>query len=164
MRANFVLNERQLKSAGSPIFGGYLNAVSINSDSSFLPISLLDEDQKTIDIRSAGYVTLGGFFGYAHSFIIKEKFFISFAAALGLAIQGSEIQTKLETYNNVDQRGINSKFHLRSSIGYADDNYFFSLSLIGDNNNLGKSLTYNFGIARLTAGYRIKMKKKRKSG
>lgn len=160
LRSNFILNERQLKSAGSAILGTYFNVFTLNADSSFIPFSPDTATEYSIDIREAGYANLGAFIGYSHTFIIKDFYFISLTGAAGIALQGSEIRTKDELYNNADQQNVNGKFHLRAALGYSDDDFFGSLSLIADNNGLGKSLNYNFGYARFTFGYRLKFKKK----
>ncbi|MEQ8517460.1 MAG: DUF4421 family protein [Cytophagales bacterium] len=160
LRSNFILNERQLESAGSAILGSYFNIFSLSTDTSFIPFAPDTATEFALDIREASYVNLGAFIGYSHTFIFEDYFFISLTGALGIAIQGSNIITANDLYNNEDQQNINGKFHLRAAVGYSNDIFFSSLSLIADNNRLGQSLNYNFGYARLTFGYRIKLKKK----
>ncbi len=160
-RSGFILNERQRQSAGSVVLGSYLNVIALNTDSSFIPFSPDTASEYSLDIREAEYANLGGFVGYSHNFIFKKYFFLSLTGAVGLAIQGSNIITQNELYNNEDRQAINGKFHLRAAFGYSNDKYFGSLAFISDNNGLGKSLNYNFGFARLTFGYRLKLKKRK---
>lgn len=161
LKASFIQNERQLVSAGSPVFGAYITAFEIETDSSILPFTPVNAIDSQLDIRNSAYLNLGSFAGYSHTFVFQEYLFISLTGVLGLALQGSDIETFSGEYEDEEKQIFTGKFHGRAALGYNTDDYFGSLALIIDSNSLGKSYRYNFGFVRFTFGLRFNTKKVR---
>jgi hypothetical protein len=84
--ASFSQTEVQRKSAGSVILGGSLNYHRVSADSSFVPSGLIYEDafnnNQVTDIRG---ITTNARFGYAHTLVALERFFLSLSLDAGMA-------------------------------------------------------------------------------
>ena len=126
-KAAFIYNERQLKSAGSWLAGGYLSYFTMDADSTIVPESDIYEFDRTVDFRGAKYVNTGISGGYGHTFVIGKKFFLSVSLVVGLGPtfirapenQGTGNRTEVAT------RGI-----FRSALGWNSEKHYFGVSSV----------------------------------
>ena len=83
-KAAFIRNEVQKKSAGGFILGGFYKLSSVYAPSGFIPSELPDSLIQTFNIN--GYITsaVGISFGYAHTFVLFKRAFISLSAVPGI--------------------------------------------------------------------------------
>ncbi|OHX65716.1 DUF4421 family protein [Flammeovirga pacifica] len=82
-RAAFAQTEVQKKSAGSLIYGPYFNMVFTKADSSLVPEHIRDEFHISSNVIKGTYGSLGLIGGYAQSFVLGERFFLTGALAVG---------------------------------------------------------------------------------
>ena len=131
-KAAFIYNERQLKSAGSWLAGGYFSYFTMNADSTIVPDSDLYEFDKSIDFRATKYVNTGISGGYGHTFVIGKKFFLSISAIVGLGPTFIEASEYSNTGNRTEVavRGI-----FRSAIGWNAENHYFGITSVSTNSS-----------------------------
>lgn len=133
-RAAFIQTERQKKSAGSWIALGGFNFHNVDATRPFL--ENLPPAPQPPQIPGAYYQKQGRFYnlslggGYAHTFVVKQKFFLSLAAMPGVVFSLYDLDTP-------DGRSLlryqtNLRFNARGAIGYNGDRYFGGFSFMLD--------------------------------
>jgi len=128
VRAPFLQNEWQKKSAGQPTIGFELYWVGSAADSSFIPTNL---ENKTffdgIDFNKWRFYSMNFTGGYAYTFVIKKRFFITAGinGSLGLG------EYQLSRVEGANMRRIYPNFSINQKlgIGYHFDKIFVGLSL-----------------------------------
>lgn len=126
--SSFSQTEVQKKSAGSIILGAATNYHVITADSSFIPPDLIYDDAfsgKSLT-RLSG-VTTNARFGYAHTFVAVEKFFLSLSLDAGLSYSLSRYS------NNIDdkQKGnfnVNPNVSFKFAAGYNHNKWFVGVT------------------------------------
>ena len=157
-KAAFIYNERQKKSAGSFLLGPYFSFFTIQADSSIVPVELRDSFNPNIAFAGSNFSNLGVAIGYAHTFVIKQKFFISLTLALGL---GAETITTNNEDNSLDRNKTEASARVaaRFSMGYNSDKFFIGLSSVGDTFGTGNEdepwLQYSVNNFRMFIGRRF---------
>lgn len=156
-RAVFSQTERQLKSAGSSIFGLRWNILDVQADSSLVPFNfkyqLNDIRIKTLSINDVG---IG--FGYGYTFV-KNKWFFNLGI-MGFVL-GQKIVFTSESAE-FEQDGLQINFNSRGALGYHSDNTYFGLLFVNDQmrsnwQNL-LDIDYSFSKSRLMWVKRIHLK------
>lgn len=162
-RAAFVQNERQVKSAGSWLLGGYFTAFGIaTKDSTFiLPREYVSRiKDNTLHVSEVQSVHLGIAGGYAHTFVIKEKWFASFTLNIGAGLKSVE-RTIPDGRTFTSNKGGGFGF-FRMALGHNNDRTFYGITSIV--NTLGMQLektmdiNYQFGAIRLIYARRFNVK------
>jgi len=164
-KASFVQNEFQKKSAGSPIVGieGYWMLGM--GDSAIIPGSIPPRDfADNIPFNQADIFNIGLNGGYAYTFVVKKRFYLSLSAVVGIAGAKSIMHNTAtsESYISGISLGINNLN--RVSVGFNRNDFYVGLSYIGfnmtnladSNNNL---ITYRTGNIRLNVVKRFKLKR-----
>jgi len=164
-KASFVQTEVQKKSAGSMILGGQFYYLNMRGDSSLIPANIaFDNFFEGHNYRRSDSYSLGGNFGYAHTFVIKSKFFfaLSFTGGVSLAwtiLRSSETDKK-------DKSGLTlgfnstSRFALgwNSKIAYLGVSYVY-LPFINQAPVHKGWIRWGTGVLRFNVVYRFKLKK-----
>ena len=165
LRATYLQNEWQKKSAGSFIVGGSFFYSHFHGDSSFVP-SQVDPPDFINGYRfnhSSSY-NLGISGGYIHTFVVKKHFF----ATLGLSI-GPQISYASTSCMDTDQpkyiafrMGFNSG--IRAGIGFNSRRFFVGMFFLSEDlthklsiDDVTSSMTA--GIFKLNVAYRFTLKK-----
>lgn len=115
--AAFNQTELQKKSAGSFLLGGYASLFSLSGDSMFIPSvigDLFDEDLHFQDIEVAA---LGLMAGYAHTFVLWRKFYITLSFIPGISIQSYNIGYP-DPANNKDGSIVAGSYLLKTAFVY----------------------------------------------
>jgi len=156
LKAPFVLNEIQLKSAGSPILGASFDFFNMSSDSSIVPYILKDKFEEKLHLIDLSMISLALNLGYMYSFVWNEKFFITLGLIPGLNFNLGD--SKAET-REILRWNISYKIKTMNALGYNTKRFYTGIQLIGDFNNirLEKKLStlYSNGSLRLFVGYRF---------
>ena len=126
-KAAFIYNERQLRSAGSWLAGGYLSYFTMDADSTIVPESDLHNFDRSVDFRGTKYVNTGLSGGYGHTFVIGKKFYISLSLVAGVGPTFIRASDNLGAENRVEVavRGI-----FRSAIGWNSENNYFGITAV----------------------------------
>ena len=155
----FTNTEWQLKSAGSFYAGSSLSGFRMSADSIIGPTEIIDTLPLGEYFKSVSVLTIGGFGGYAYTYVLAEKFYISLALAPGLA----SVQLKAE--NGLGEQITKSsriafQFNGRMGLGYNSNKIFAGVSAFWDysafpyGENEGR-IDFTTGSIRLYFGVRL---------
>ena len=156
----YECNERQLKSALSPVLVANLYINNLSADSSFIPHFVRPFYGYNADVnglKTVGYSAGGGVSG---TLVIHKRFFLNGMAVLGLESQHSSYHhystdvTNRATY-------VNWTGDFRVAFGFNNRNFFAIVNIINDFSNYHSAIfdmATNFKSASLTVGYRFKVK------
>ncbi|MBD0401277.1 DUF4421 domain-containing protein [Flammeovirga sp. EKP202] len=136
-RAAFAQTEVQKKTAGSLLYGPYLNFVQIKADSSLIPYDIRDKYQLKNNIVKGLYGSGGVMGGYAFSLIMNKRFFFTGALAVGYGLNYGN--TTYETPNeriNEDVWNTGFKLNSRAALGYNNRRYFIGVSAVIESYNI----------------------------
>lgn len=139
-RAAFAQTEVQKKTAGSWLYGPYLNFLTIKADSSLIPEHIREENNLEDNIVRGKYGSFGAMGGYALSLIIGKKFFITGALALGYGVTygNSDYKTTTGFYNEtVWDTGF--KINGRMALGYNTNRNYIGFSYVMESYNIATS-------------------------
>jgi len=165
MRATYVQNEWQKKSAGSFLVGGEFFYSHFQGDSSFIP-SQVDPPEFLggYHFDNSLSINLGINGGYSHTFVVKRHWFLAIGLSAGPQLSYSVIQ---EYGNDLSKKsgvtfGISAG--LRTGIGYNSRKFYVGVFFINQNlyHNLSASNAsswFSTGIVRLNFAYRFVLKK-----
>lgn len=153
-RAGLIQNERQLKSAGSLLFGmeAYLGTVS--GDSTLAPYFIAPEVYGSARNADAiRFAKLGPSAGYAHTFVLQKKFFLMLSLSLNLSYgvhtsEAPEIQLTEET--------LDIGAFARFAVGYNDANWYLGLSSVNNNiaaSSVDRRVFAQFGIGNVRLNF-----------
>lgn len=165
-RGSFAFTERQKKSAGSILSGGYLSIFSINADSNLVSKSFSPYFDTLTNIKTGGIFNYGLNVGYIYTFVIRKKLHATFSLVQGLGVDVTgatrEDDSKIESKSK-----LSSKQNLRIALGYDSGNYFYGIMGMFDfyyfDNKERSTFNYSYGKFRLFMGYRFNVAgKKRK--
>lgn len=164
LRAPFLQNEWQKKSAGSFIAGVNLFYVDTRADSSFIPRGVVDSNFFGGLHFSQYRIFNGGVTaGYAQTFVVKQHWFLTLSLVGGLSGGGSWVYTS--EVDEADKSGFTVAGNLtgRAAIGYNSRRFFAGVSYLGifirNQAPVPRSwLGYDTGVFRLNIVYRFKLK------
>lgn len=152
--------DRQRKSAGTWAAGISYMRNYIQADSALIQYDY-QRKSNDLDIKRAGsgFISFQG--GYAHTFVIKEKWFFHFSIFPAFSIQNNHIKfmnNRLERFELV--YGFNNEF--QTSFGFNNDKFFagFKLKAMTFVDNLDNDGFYSYNLTqfRLFAGFRLHKK------
>lgn len=164
LRATYLQNEWQKKSAGSFIVGGEIFYSLMSADSSIIPTNVDPPDfMNGKDFNHSSSLNLGINCGYSHTFVVRKHFFFSLGLSAGPQISYSVLKYTIE--NTVDKNitfGLNGL--LRTGIGYNSKKIYVGMFFISENlmhiTTVKKTTSLlSIGIVKLNLVYRFTLKK-----
>jgi hypothetical protein len=164
IKAPFVLNEIQLKSAGSPIVGASFAYFSMDADSSIVSQNLMEYFDPKLHMIDFNVISLAVNIGYIYTFVWKEHFFITlgFIPGLNFNLGDSKAEQRESFTWNVSYR-----IKTMNALGYNGRRFFTGFQFVGDLNNIRideKLLTkFTHGSLKFFVGYRFRNKKSKTS-
>jgi len=129
LKAPFVLNEIQKKSAGSPIVGANFSLYVLNADSSLIPKSGVDVFDSRTRISDFSNMSFGINVGYTYSFIFKKHFFLTLSAIPGIHLNMGDYSTGERT---ITETSINAQFIAMNSICYNGERVYTGFQYINN--------------------------------
>jgi len=166
IRAAFIQNERQKKSAGSLLVRPSFLYYRISSDKGIIPEEIAD----LYHIPSANLITKGEFYslgispGYAYTFVFLKNFYLTAAVFPGIAAHFSSFTNEQDIYSDFE-----FAFQLsgRFALGYNSDKWFLGGSYQAGFNEIPDKLSnalfsYNVAQFRFWGGLRFDIFKKKK--
>lgn len=122
-RAAYIQNERQLKSAGSPVVAPAFIHMRLSADSSLIPSAYMGNYPTDIDesIVKGNFTTAGISAGYSYTFVFFKYFYVNLSFLPGLYYQWYNYET-----DSSDFKGTNIAFlwGARGAIGYNTDRFY----------------------------------------
>lgn len=85
-RAALTQDAWQRRSAGSWLLGGFVHVNAQQADSSLVPTALQDEFSPNLQIREGTFADVGAMGGYAHTFVLHERWFLTLSASAGAGL------------------------------------------------------------------------------
>jgi hypothetical protein len=156
IKAPFVQNEGQRKSAGSPIIGASFNIFVMDADSSIIPNEVADSFEPSLHLSDLNIISASVSLGYMYSFVYKKRFFLTLSLIPGLNVTGGDYYTVKRNYNSAS---VNLKLNSLNAIGYNSTKFFTGIQFFSDTyfSRLEKKLSAEIGHGKLSlfVGYRF---------
>lgn len=165
MRATYMQNEWQKKSAGSFLLGGEFFYSHFQGDSSFIP-SQVDPPEFLggYHFDNSLSINLGINAGYSHTFVLKRHWFLAIGVLAGPQISYSVIEEYGDDMSIEKDVTFGINAGLRTGFGYNSRKFYVGVFFINQNlyHNLSvsnASTLFSTGILRLNFAYRFTLKK-----
>jgi hypothetical protein len=166
IRAAFIQNERQKKSAGSFVIRPAFLYYKISSDQGIIPVEIIDiyKIPASSQIKNSTFYSFGLSPGYAYSLVFLKNFYLTAALFPGVAAHYS-------TFSNTDKVYTNFEFAFqlsgRFALGYNSDKWFLGGSFQTGFNEIPDKLSnalFSYDIAqfRVWGGTRVDIFRKKK--
>jgi len=161
LKAPFVFNEVQLKSAGSPILGVSFSIFNMGADSSIVPPEAASNFDSTLHLSGLNIISGAINLGYMYTFVVKKHFFLTLGIVPGLNINAGDyfVDTR-------EPMALNPHFKINGmgAIGYNGRRWFAGFQFISDTYyaRLEKEMIAGIGHGKMSffVGYRFKKSKK----
>ncbi len=159
IKAPFVFNELQRKTAGSFLFGANFNLLVLDGDSSLIPTRIQSEFGNQLSIQDLNNLSLGISVGYMFTYVFKENFFATASLIPGLLYNNGDYSV---TTRKPIPKQLNGRIKTMNSIGYNARRFFTGVTFeaegfwikIADN----QTAKISHGSASVFVGYRFKKK------
>lgn len=165
LRATYLQNEWQKKSAGSFIVGASLFYMLFDADSSFIPSNIQNPDFiGGYKLNHSSSLNIGVNGGYSYTFVLKQNFFVSLGLTVGPQFSYSVVTSEYmsQSRNAAGTFGLNGL--LRGGLGYNSKKIYVGIFFISENlghtsalNNVSSLLSTS--IIKLNLVYRFTLKK-----
>jgi hypothetical protein len=132
IRAAYNFSERQLKSAGSFLLTGTVNAFSLRADSAVYGPRYESAFGVNADFSKLDYTTVSIAPGYAHTFVFKN-IFLNASFSIGPATHWLYYQSAAVSKHDVT---FNSFIDARVAIGYNSDRFFTGVTFVAQARNI----------------------------
>jgi len=167
IRAAFIQNERQIKSAGSFVLMPSFIYYRVSSKQGIIPQEIVESYHIPVTnlVTSARVYSLGLSPGYAYTLVFLKNFYLTAALFPGAAAQFASYSNDHNSYSDIE---INFQLTGRFAIGYNSEKWFlggsFQTGFNGIPNQLSHALfSYELAQFRLWGGLRFDVfRKKRK--
>jgi hypothetical protein len=152
LRASFINNSIQKKSAGSWILGGDIFYGRVTADSTLIPYTFDIEPSQEYD--QMDFIKLGPNAGYAFTLVFAKRFF--FTGSLVIALNGGAYYLSTREFRN-RQGFFSTDLNVRAALGY--DNGKLAISAFFVNQRVQFTSNYrnilNVGNVRVILTYRL---------
>ncbi len=148
LRAAFLQNEWQQKSAGSFLAGVEIYNGAANAEGVILPSTILRDPLR--NFNNFRYFDGGPNIGYVYTMVIKKHFFITGSASTSLGLGYSSLETALGREN---QWGIRPNVFLRAFAGYNSERWSLNGNYVW--NNVRMVGVEGFSNSMMTGNYRL---------
>jgi len=159
LRPGAVQDEKQLRSAGSLLYGfEFLYSKLQNDSDAFVTLGLTDYSNY-LHVRNLKAFNLGPTFGYGYNFIFLKDFFLS--AAVQITAAASHNTTKIVEdagNHNLSKWSFSPHATGRASIGYMKDNWSVSVYFV--NQTTTSKDGFNNYYAMNTGNFRVNLVKR----
>jgi hypothetical protein len=159
MKAPFVFNEIQRKSAGSPIIGATFGIFTMAADSSILPFQAQNAFRPNAQISDFSLMNTALNFGYMYTFVYKSHYFISIGLIPGINFNAGDYFDESTEQRRIIPLNAHAKITSLNSIGYNGRKFFGGLTFTLDATfaRMASQLTETTGrgMINLFVGYRF---------
>ncbi|MDI9319192.1 MAG: DUF4421 domain-containing protein [Phycisphaerales bacterium] len=164
LKAAFLQNEVQLKSAGSLILGAAIGDFIVMADSSIIPMLLNQKDYfNNSKFNRSNIKSLTANIGYGYTYILPHHFFLTGTLSGGLGINYTQLKSRRSP--TLSHWGNDFTATFRIGLGYNSNRFFAGIHYV---TNLSTSSTYitnarqelSAGNFRISVAHRFALKKK----
>lgn len=162
LKAPFVFNEVQKKSAGSPILGASFGLFTMVADSSVIPVEIQHNFSPSVYLTDLSIINAAVSIGYMYTFVFKKNFFVTVSLIPGINVNSGDYFNTSREYINLN---VHAKLSTMNSIGYNGRRFYSGINLTSESylSRLEKKMfaEVGHGIFSIFAGYRFARKKDR---
>lgn len=156
LKAPFIQNEIQRKSAGSMLFGAKFQFFTMDSDSSIIPQSTGTYFSENANLTNVLASSIGIRAGYMYTFVLKERFYITISAIPGINYGLGDQKTMYKSI--IDNRFSFSMLSM-NAIGYNSKKFFCGLMMTGELNRISLAqdlaMKHMYGKFKFHTGFRF---------
>ncbi len=160
--AAFTGSQKQMKSAGGPLAGIFLSYFDLHANDAIVPLQFVDSFTNKNQISEANILSTGLLAGYAYTFVLPGKFYITLSLAPGLAFNVGEVKSDVY-YNIGNPFTVSYKLISREALGHdAGKRFYTYIAFFSDttwlalNNNDSKETFNNHsGTFKWLVGFRF---------
>lgn len=162
IKAPFVFNEVQKKSAGSPIIGASFGMFNMSADSSIVPPEIKDSFEPSLYLNEMGVIMAAVSFGYMYTFVFQKHFFLTLSLIPGLNFNAGDYYNDSREYIVLN---VHAKLNSMNAIGYNGRRFHTGVNLTTDIyfSRLEEKLFAEIGHGKFSVfvGYRFARKRKK---
>ncbi len=162
-RAAFVRDEIQTRSSGSFLLGVFGNFDQSETQNGFIPEQFPDSTRTIIDVKEFKNFAAGVSVGYAHNFVIRDKFIFGIAVLPGFGYQRVSV-TELDGSIRKEEQPA-GQILTRAALGYEHRHFFIGITGYVNFRTIDLN-PYDFNLAteqfRVTLGRRFNVSKRNK--
>lgn len=157
LKASFIHNEIQKKSAGSFLLGAGFSMYNLSADSSIVPTEIKDNFNEQLYLTDLNSTNASIGFGYMYTHVFAKHFYITASLIPGLGINIGDYKTDFrQPYDTHIYVGLKTM----NSIGYNSKRIFGGIQFTGDlsRTRIEKQLHLRtgHGKAKIFVGYRFR--------
>jgi hypothetical protein len=162
-QAAFLGDMIQRRSAGSITFHGFASLYGLEAESALLRFDFENSLNEQARITQLAIVSTGTGIGYAHTFVLPKKFFVTLSGAPLLMVNTIYSQINDPLYDDIEDIRLNLRLFTRSAVGYNADRFYLIFNVIYDNFfvRFGDHTRFDYSPLKMKLffGYRISKKK-----
>ena len=162
VKAAYLRNQIQKKSAGSFAAGLFLYKDRVGSEQGFVPPELPTLLQQSVDLKEFDAFTIGVSGGYIYTFVLRSNFFLNLSLFPGMGYRRFDLKTLDDTHRSINTLGV--QLIARSAVGYEFKHFYMGLTM----SVILRNFSYNVsevnlgtGQVRLTFGKRFDINRKK---
>lgn len=163
-RSSFIQNEKQKKSAGSWLIGGYVNSFMIRVPSGLLPKPVINMYDKRVNLTLVNVSNLGLSGGYIYTLVFAKHFFTTLSADIGFGGQLARIENKKG--DELKVQNVSGRLKFRMATGYNTDKWNVGITVFSMAQNFVVSedseLSRTVGNIKIFFGRRFNVRKNKK--
>lgn len=129
LKASFIQNEIQKKSAGSVLFGARFNLYTMDADSSIVPNSAKEYFNENLHLTNMYTSSIGINVGYMYTMVWKKHFYLTLGLIPGIGINLGDYKTDYKKPLNTN---LSIGTATMNAIGYNSRKYFGGIQALGD--------------------------------
>ncbi|MCK5462211.1 MAG: DUF4421 family protein [Bacteroidales bacterium] len=161
VKAAYLRNQIQKKSAGSFAAGLFLYKDKVGSEQGFIPPELPIAMQQSLDLKEFDAFTIGVSAGYIYTFVLRNNFFLNISGFPGIGYRRFDLKTLDDNHRSINTLGV--QLIARSAVGYEFKHFYMGLTM----SVILRNFSYNVsevnlgtGQVRLTFGKRFDLSRK----
>jgi hypothetical protein len=156
VKAAYLRNQVQKKSAGSFAAGLFLYKDKVGSEQGFIPPALPIALRQSVDLKEFDAFTIGVSVGYIYTFVLRSNFFLNISGFPGIGFRRFDLETMENNHRSINTLGV--QLIARSAVGYEFKHFYMGLTM----SVILRNFSYNVsevnlgtGQVRLTFGKRF---------
>ncbi len=161
VKAAYLRNQIQKKSAGSFAAGLFLYKDRVGSEQGFIPPEMPIALRQSMDLKEFDAFTIGLSAGYIYTFVLGNNFFLNLSGFPGIGYRRFEMKTLDENHRSINTVGV--QLIARSAVGYEFKHFYMGLNMSVILRNFSYELSQvnlGTGQVRLTFGKRFDISRK----
>lgn len=148
LRASFLQNEWQQRSAGSFLLGFEMYGGRVMSDSTLLPVHVVEDPNR--NFRTIRYFNFGPNAGYAYTLVIKKHWFLTTSATTNLNFGYSMLEGQVDRNT---AWGVRPNMTLRAFAGYNSEKWSINANYVYNEVRLANNQDFSNSV--MTGNYRL---------